>query len=93
MSGRPRFSAIHARPLIPAAPSTMLRMVLLPRFTGEDSARVNFHRRVLNSAKHALPDELILPRETGEGDRPQGGQAPRADIIVSVVFIVNFAQR
>ena len=51
----------------------MLRMVPLPRFTGEDSARVNFHQRVLNSAKHALPDELILPRETGEGDRPQGG--------------------
>jgi len=48
-------------------------MVSLPRFTGEDSARVNFHRRVLNSAKHALPDELILPCETGEGDRPQGG--------------------
>ena len=40
----------------------------------------------------------ILSREAGEGDRPQGGgrgkrQPYRADLVVSVVFIVKIAQR
>ncbi|MGA8990189.1 MAG: hypothetical protein WB500_07385, partial [Rhodoplanes sp.] len=55
------------------APSTALRAVPLPRFTGEDEL---IRQRVLGRIQHApmkIDARRILPRETGEENHAQHG--------------------